>query len=92
MTKKEFFEKYNIHFENASSELIFLISLDNLYVQFTKEQVLEIIADYYDHANDIFNDTKEILMESISELTKMFGTGEEDNTEEQEIIDKKHLN
>ena len=29
--------------------------LDSLYLEFTKEQVIGIVSDYYDNADDIYN-------------------------------------
>jgi len=94
MTKEEFFKKYNIHFEDSVHELSFLMALDNLYVQFPKEVVLSIVADYYDNADEIFNDTKTAIMEGIQKLKDLFGSGEfeEANTTNEDFIDKDKLN
>lgn len=33
----------------------FKFVIDNLYLNYTKSQVLDFISDLYDHADDIFN-------------------------------------
>lgn len=98
MTKKEFFQKYKIHFEDTISEMSFLMSLDNLYVQFPKEQVLQIVSDFYDSADEIFNSYKEELASNVTEVLgdlmalKDSLTGQEDIIEGEENIDKSKLN
>ncbi len=65
MTSKEFLDKFHIHFDNVEDEIMFLTILDDLYLQFTKEQVIEIVTTYYDNADDIFNDRKESLEQGL---------------------------
>lgn len=65
MTSKEFLDKFHIHFDKVEDEIMFLTILDDLYLQFTKEQVIEIVTTYYDNADDIFNDRKESLEQGL---------------------------
>lgn len=56
---------YNITTQNNMSKLFcemdnqtvsdFKFVIDNLYLNYTKSQVLDFISDLYDHADDIFN-------------------------------------
>ncbi len=93
MTKDEFFEKYKIHFENPIEEMTFFLALDNLYVQFPKERVLEIVNDYYDNADDLFEETRQLLEQTSRVLTEMFGADLEPLEEEkEETVDKKKMN
>lgn len=96
MNKKEFLEKYKIHFETPMEELSTFIVLDNLYTQFTKEQVLEIVGAFYDNADELFNDTKEAIMSTIAQLKELFGSGEFDDdlekSENEVSLDKGKMN
>ena len=68
MTKDEFIEKYNLKFDNKLDELLFISYLDKLYLEFTREQAIAIVADFYDNADNIFNDMKEQIGQRIEEL------------------------
>ena len=59
MTEQEFIDKYGLKFEDETERAAFMHVMDDLYLRYTKEQVLEMIADFYGHADDIFNDIKE---------------------------------
>lgn len=77
MTKKEFLEKYPIKFDNFLEELVFFELMDKLYLEFTKEQILELMNDFYINADDIFNsikEEKEQALDTLKELlTEMVG-------------------
>lgn len=51
MTYKEFINKYHLNYEN-------IVTLDDLYLNYTLEQALEIINEYFKHADEIFNSIK----------------------------------
>lgn len=74
MTKKEFLEKYPIKFDNFLEELVFFELMDKLYLEFTKEQILELMSDFYINADDIFNSIKE-EKEQASDTLKELLTG-----------------
>lgn len=71
MTKKEFLEKYPIKFDNLLEELVFFELMDKLYLEFTKEQILELMNDFYINADDIFNSIKEEKEEAINTLKEL---------------------
>ena len=71
MTKEEFLEKYPIKFDNFLEELVFFELMDKLYLEFTKEQVLELMNDFYINADDIFNSIKEEKEEAVSTLKEL---------------------
>lgn len=71
MTKKEFLEKYPIKFDNFLEELVFFELMDKLYLEFTKEQILELMNDFYINADDIFNSIKEEKEEAINTLKEL---------------------
>ena len=71
MTKKEFLEKYPIKFDNFLEELVFFELMDKLYLEFTKEQVLELMNDFYINADDIFNSIKEEKEEAVNTLKEL---------------------
>lgn len=71
MTKKEFLEKYPIKFDNFLEELVFFELMDKLYLEFTKEQVLELMNDFYANADDIFNSIKEEKEQALDTLKEL---------------------
>lgn len=71
MTKKEFLEKYPIKFDNFLEELVFFELMDKLYLEFTKEQVLELMNDFYANADDIFNSIKEEREQALDTLKEL---------------------
>lgn len=71
MTKKEFLEKYPIKFDNFLEELVFFELMDKLYLEFTKEQVLELMNDFYINADDIFNSIKEEKEQAVNTLKEL---------------------
>ena len=83
MTKKEFLEKYPIKFDNFLEELVFFELMDKLYLEFTKEQILELMNDFYINADDIFNsikEEKEQALDTLKELlTEMIGEDDDNH-------------
>ena len=81
MTKKEFLEKYPIKFDNFLEELVFFELMDKLYLEFTKEQVLELMNDFYINADDIFNSIKEEKEQALDTLKELLTdmVGEDDD-------------
>ena len=81
MTKKEFLEKYPIKFDNFLEELVFFELMDKLYLEFTKEQILELMNDFYINADDIFNSIKEEKEQAINTLKELLTemVGEDDD-------------
>lgn len=71
MTKKEFLEKYPIKFDNFLEELVFFELMDKLYLEFTKEQILELMNDFYTNADDIFNSIKEEKEQAVNTLKEL---------------------
>lgn len=81
MTKKEFLEKYPIKFDNFLEELVFFELMDKLYLEFTKEQILELMNDFYINADDIFNSIKEEKEQALDTLKELLTemVGEDDD-------------
>ena len=71
MTKKEFLEKYPIKFDSFLEELVFFELMDKLYLEFTKEQILELMNDFYINADDIFNSIKEEKEQAMNTLKEL---------------------
>ena len=90
MTKKEFYDKFGLKFQDLIEEYAFLSGLDKLYLEFTKEQALQIVEFFYDNADDIYNDAQaaaeQILKESAEKLKEAFKKLNED--EDEESLDK----
>lgn len=72
MTQKEFEEKYGLKFKDAIDEVLFFSVLDDLYLKFTKEQVIDMMTVFYDNADDIFNDIKQRFEEGLKKLEELF--------------------
>lgn len=68
MTFSEFFNKYNIKFhidyDNHPGRATYSRVLDHMYLTMTKEQALQMVAEYYDNADDIFNSVPNYLDEN----------------------------
>ena len=81
MTKKEFLEKYPIKFDNFLEELVFFELMDKLYLEFTKEQILELMNDFYINADNIFNSIKEEKEQALDTLKELLTemVGEDDD-------------
>lgn len=90
MTKKEFYDKFNLKFQDLIEEYAFLGGLDKLYLEFTKEQALQIVEFFYDNADDIYNDAQveaeRIIKESAEKLKEAFKKLDEE--EDEESLDK----
>ena len=71
MTQKEFEEKYGLKFKDTIEEVLFFSVLDDLYLKFTKEQVIDMISVFYDNADDIFNDIKQRFEENLKNLQEL---------------------
>ena len=94
MTYKELVEKYGLNKRIDEVDLaFFFLILDRFYCEFTKEQVHEFINDFYDNADNVFNEVKDKLsdmfadsfvkvLKSLSDLneTTEVDTNSEDNS------------
>ena len=94
MTYKELVEKYGLNKRIDEVDLaFFFLILDRFYCEFTKEQVHEFINDFYDNADNVFNEVKDKLsdmfadsfvkvLKSLSDLneTVEVDTNSEDNS------------
>ena len=94
MTYKELVEKYGLNKRIDEVDLaFFFLILDRFYCEFTKEQVHEFINDFYDNADNVFNEVKDKLhdmladsfvkvLKSLSDLneTTEIDTNSEDNS------------
>ena len=94
MTYKELVEKYGLNKRIDEVDLaFFFLILDRFYCEFTKEQVHEFINDFYDNADNVFNEVKDKLpdmladsfvkvLKSLSDLneTAKVDTNSEDNS------------
>jgi len=90
MTRQDFYKKFGLKFHDIIEEYAFLGGLDKLYLEFTKEQALQIIEFFYNNADDIYNDAQaaaeQILKESTEKLKKLFS--EEIDEEDLKDLDK----
>jgi hypothetical protein len=68
----QFIEKYHLMKDGYCSIMditSFMVIMQYLYLTNTKEQMLKIAADYYDHADEIYNSAqafKEFLIDKVS--------------------------
>ena len=73
MNWREFVDKYDLRRINPCELAGFMSVMDYLYTSKTKEQTITLMADFYDHADDIFNSIQEDgqkLMENLDNLMK----------------------
>ena len=62
MIYKELVKKYGLNKRIDEVDLaFFFLILDRFYCEFTKEQVHEFINDFYDNADNVFNEVKDKL-------------------------------
>lgn len=71
MTFEEFIEKYGLKNWDTMSLFMLFNTFDKLYLEFTPEQVQEIAQAYYKNADDIYNDIKARLEESVEKLKEL---------------------
>lgn len=68
MTYKELVEKYGLNKRIDELDLaFFFMILDRFYCEFTKEQVHEFINDFYDNADNVFNEVKDKLSDIFAD-------------------------
>ena len=68
MTYKELIEKYGLNKRIDEVDLaFFFLILDRFYCEFTKEQVHEFINDFYDNADNVFNEIKDKLSDMLAD-------------------------
>ena len=68
MTYKELVEKYGLNKRIDEVDLaFFFLILDRFYCEFTKEQVHEFINDFYDNADNVFNEVKDQLSDMLAD-------------------------
>lgn len=65
MTLDAFIEKWAIK-DKLIDDFRLMDVLDILYLEYTKEQVLEMVAEYYDHADEIYNDTLTSILRNLT--------------------------
>ena len=91
MTYKELVEKYGLNKRIDEVDLaFFFLILDRFYCEFTKEQVHEFINDFYDNADNVFNEVKDKLSDMFADsfvkvlksLTDLNETAEVDTNSE----------
>lgn len=91
MKREEFYKQFGLHFNNMLEEAYFIAALDKLYVEFTKDQALQIVSSFYDNADDIFNEFQEAAeafkKETMAKLAQLFDT-DLDSDEGEEDLDK----
>ena len=57
MTIDDFFNKWQLLNDDVDIVVLlnFMVMLDYLYCSMTEEQLLELVSDYYENADDIYN-------------------------------------
>ena len=57
MTIEDFFNKWQLLNDDVDIVVLlnFMVMLDYLYCSMTEEQLLELVSDYYENADDIYN-------------------------------------
>lgn len=89
MDWKNFLEKHDLMKAGILEVAGFMTVMDYIYCTKTKEQAIEIMKDFYDNADDIFNSLKEDS-ENVSELIDEFIKTELTNNENADDEDVPH--
>lgn len=57
MTIDDFFNKWQLLNDDVDIIVLlnFIVMLDYLYCSMTEEQLIELVSDYYENADDIYN-------------------------------------
>lgn len=71
MTFNDFIKKCGLKKWDALSLYMLFSVLDRLYLEFTSEQVREIVDTYYKNADDIYNDIEAQLDENVKEVEEI---------------------
>ena len=71
MTFNDFIKKCGLKNWDALSLYMLFSVLDRLYLEFTPEQVREIVDTYYKNADDIYNDIETQLDENVKEVEEI---------------------
>ena len=71
MTFNDFIKKCGLKKWDALSLYMLFSVLDRLYLEFTPEQVREIVDIYYKNADDIYNDIEAQLDENVKEVEEI---------------------
>ena len=66
MNFEEFCEKYNLNAE-LLDDLSLIDVLDELYLNYTEEQLVRMVMDYYENADEIQNSIKESIEKYFKE-------------------------
>lgn len=71
MNLQEFKKKWGAVMSRSDYPEFFMSIMDDIYIDCTKEQALELITDYYDNADTLYNEFWDIGQESIDEAKKI---------------------
>ena len=71
MNLQEFKKKWGAVISRSDYPEFFMSIMDDIYIDCTKEQAIELITDYYDNADTLYNEFWDIGQESIDEAKKI---------------------
>lgn len=71
MNLNEFKKKWGAVMSRSDYPEFFMSIMDDIYIDCTKEQAIELITDYYDNADTLFNEFWDIGRENIDEAKKI---------------------
>lgn len=71
MNLQEFKKKWGAVMSRSDYPEFFMSIMDDIYIDCTKEQAIELITDYYDNADTLYNEFWDIGQESIDEAKKI---------------------
>ena len=71
MNLQEFKKKWGAVMSRSDYPEFFMSIMDDIYIDCTKEQAIELITDYYDNADTLFNEFWDIGRENIDEAKKI---------------------
>lgn len=71
MNLDEFRKKWGAVMSRSDYPEFFMSIMDDIYIDCTKEQAIELITDYYDNADTLFNEFWDVGRETIDEAKKI---------------------
>lgn len=77
MTITEFLKEHGLNCRDVKEEVSMMVALDKMYLELQPEQIVRLVLDYCDQADDIYNDTAEAMDEGFKTLEKLLGNSEE---------------
>lgn len=68
MTITEFLKEHGLNCRDVKEEVSMMVALDKMYLELQPEQIVRLVLDYCDQADDIYNDTSDTIKEGFEKI------------------------